>query len=679
MAIKRGTFYIILLALLLLPLASAEVVVNTQPQSIYNLGDIATLKVTFKPVQTVSGNFQMDLVCGGAQVNFYKNGGAFAAGKEYAFDSSLILIKEIIGDNKGTCNIKAYLGSDFAVTNDFLISNVIQVNSTLPKTEFSPGEAFTMKGTAIKENGNSSNGYIEVSLIDGNDTISTQKGTVNKGAFSVNFVLPEDLKSGNYILRTTAYEEDAAGTITNTGYADTPVFIKQVPTTLELVFEQQENQTENQFMPGTTLSVKAVLHDQTGVGISTDTFITIKNSKNKIVTQTELPTDEFFEFPIAYNEPPSSWKVVAVSNKLSSEVNFQILEKKSVDVAIVNNTVLITNTGNIPYNGTVTVKIGDNPLYVDVYLKVDESKRWLLSAPDGQYDIAINSDSGLISGTAVLTGDAVSIRGAADGIGSLVKFPSIWIFIIVILGLMTFIVFKRGYQKAFIGYITGKPRHSKMFMESGASIGSGAFGIAPKGKAEMVLSIKGDKQEVSMVTLKIKNMAWIKNTKEGTSASELIEKIIDFAESTKAATYENGDNIFFIFAPARTKTFNNETAALHAARKINEMLEHHNKMFKQKIDYGISLNMGEIIGKQEPDGFKFMGMGNFMNSSKKIASFANNNILMGEKITDKLKAMVKTERHEHEGTKVYSIKEIRDTEKHEKFLRGFMKRQGEGK
>jgi len=42
----------------------------------------------------------------------------------------------------------------------------------------------------------------------------------------------------------------------------------------------------------------------------------------------ELATDEFLEYPIKYNEAPGQWKVVAVSNKITSEANFKILEKE---------------------------------------------------------------------------------------------------------------------------------------------------------------------------------------------------------------------------------------------------------------------------------------------------------------------------------------------------------------
>jgi len=673
MEIKRGILLLLLSFALIFPLVSAAVIVNTQPVSVYNLGDIATIKVTFKPVQTISGNFQMDLVCPGTQVNFYRNGINVTAGNEKVIESSLVLQKEIIGENIGTCKIKAYLDSDFALTNDFLISNLITVNSTLPKTDFVPGENIIVKGNAIKENGKASNGYMEISLLDESITLATQKGTVNNGAFSTNITVPNNIKSGNYVLKVLAYEEDLSGETTNNGFLDLGIFVKQVPTSLEIVFERPGKGIDVEIEPGTNLRVKAVLHDQTGISIPSLVFLTIKNSNNKIMEQAELSTDEFLEFPIAYNEAPKEWKVVAVSNKLTSESMFKILEKESAEIKIENKTVLITNIGNIPYNKTVLVRVGSQSLNIDVYLKVDESQRWFLTAPDGEYDVSVVSNGQSISSSVALTGKVIDIRKASAGLGSLTKFPAVWIFILAVLGIMTFIVFKRGYQKAFIGYITGMQRR-KSVAEDVALVSN------PKGKAEMVLSIKGDKQEVSMIALKVKNMAWIKNTKEGSSATETIEKAIDIAEDHKAATYEAGDFVFFIFAPARTKTFRNEEAALKSAQKIKEMLAHHNKMFKQKVDFGISLNVGEIIAKQDHDtgAFRFMGMGNLMAASKKIASLAENDIFMSEKMNDKTRTFVKTEKHKRDGVDVYFVKEIKDHEKHEKFLRGFMKRQGEG-
>ena len=144
--------------------------------------------------------------------------------------------------------------------------------------------------------------------------------------------------------------------------------------------------------PGTTLKVKAILHDQTGDLIDSNAIITLKKAKNEIVQQTEIATNEYLEYDLSYNEPPSNWTVVGVSNMLSSEAVFYILENKEVSVDFINGTVLITNVGNVLYNDSVVVKIGESNLNFDVYLDVDDSKRYELSAPNGEYEIEVITD-----------------------------------------------------------------------------------------------------------------------------------------------------------------------------------------------------------------------------------------------------------------------------------------------
>ena len=676
MIIKRGFSLLALLALFVLPLASAEIVITQQPGDVYNLGDIATIKVTFRPAQAVTGNFQMDLLCGANTINFYKNGMSVPAGDERVIESSLILQRDVIGENKGTCSIRAYFSSDSTVTEDFLISDRIEVNATLSKTELSPGESILIKGKAVKENGKAANGYVDVLITEGNSTIESRKGTVNNGDFTTNITIPEGLKSGNYILKISVYEEDLSAQLTNNGFQNQGIFVKQVPTSLEIVFENSGENVGIEVLPGEALRVKAVLHDQTGVSIGTVVFLTIKNSKNKIMEQKELPTDEFLEFPIAYNEAPSSWKVVAVSNKLTSESSFTIPEKESAEIKIENKTVFIANTGNVPYNKTIIVKVGNQSLSIDVYLSVGSSQRWLLTAPDGEYDVSVSSTSGeeiLSSSGVALTGNAIDIRKASAGLGSLTKFPAVWIFIIAVLGIMTFIVFKRGYQKAFIGYITGLHGRRNTIADDLS------FVSGPKGKAEVVLSIKGDKQEASLLTLKIKNMAWIKNTKEG-NAAEIIDKAIEIAEGHKAATYEAGDNIFFIFAPARTKTFRNEKPAIDLAQKMSGIISSYNKLAKEKILAGISVNYGTIVADSQTQSntLKFMSLGTLMNGAKKLSSLADEEILLSDKIRSKLGGEIKTQKKEISGTTAYIIREMRDDEKSKEFIRKFMDRMDRG-
>lgn len=659
----RSLLIILMLTLFLFPLISAEIIIN-QPEEIYNLGDVISIPVTMVASRDTLGSLNINLVCEGEEVNYKIGIPPLSSNEQYKTDIYIPLIKNEIKELKGICKVEISLGKDYALTNEFRISDLILLKTDFQVLEFDPGENLLIEGEATRENNKPINGFIELSIVEGNTSILSHLETISNSFFLINASLPKDIKAGALLLKLNAYEVDPNGETTNKGFLNQNIKINQVPTSLEIVFESEGVE------PGTNLIVKAVLHDQTGEKIPSISTIIIKNENDKTMEQTEIATDEFFEFPILYNEAPSKWKVIMTSNELTSESLFIILEKESIDIEIINRTLTITNTGNVLYDKKALIKIGDETLNIDIYLEVDKSQKYIITAPDGKYEVEVTAGDSVVSAEVVLTGKTIDVKKAPGTIGSLVKYPFVWIFMILILGFVVFIVFKKGSKKTFIGYLSPKtkkkPGKSKFVpLVKGSLVNS-------RNKAELSLSIKGDKQNVSVIALNIKNLKEIQSKKgnmEGT-----LQKTVGIAEENKAATYESYNTLFFILAPTKTRTFKNEKIALEIAHKIKEILTHHNKMFKQKINFGISLNYGTIVAKQEQESLKFMSLGTLISVAKKISSLANEDILLSEKMNDTLGSHVKTTKQEKSGIDVYSIKEIRNVEEHKKFIRNFLDR-----
>ena len=666
---KRGIIILIFIICIssFISAGVVDIIFTQQIKSTYNLGDTIPIPVTIKTSSDINGLFQIDLICNGTVINFYKNGVNLVSGTEKTFDSSLVLIRGIIGDTKGTCKIKAILGMDYALSNEFKISDSLSITGSLTKKEFAPKESVSVTGKVIRETGENSNGFIDASLLTDNINQNiTQLGTVNLGIFSVNLSLPSDLKAGNYILRLRAFEKNSDGIITNNGFADYNISIRQVPTNLEIMIDNKY------VMPGSSAKVKAILHDQTGEPINAVVFITIKDQNNKILEQREIQTNEFLEYPIRTNEPPAEWKVFAVSNQLTAEDGFQIKVNENVDIQVVNKTILITNIGNVPYNRTVLVKVGETSLNIPVMLSLGKSKKYVLSAPDGEYKVDVKTENGdEISNVISLTGGAIDVREISGGHYTILA----WILMILILGFVAFTIFRKIYKKPFVGKKMNF-NFKKKDSEEMPVLGANSI-TRPANKGELSLSIKGEKQEASVICLKVKNLRDMKSGRG--SPAESIRKSMDLAEENKAVSYENQDYLFFIFAPTKTRTFKNEKTALEIAKKIQDILTEHNKRFNQKVEFGISLNYGTIVAKLENGIFKFMTLGTLITSAKKIASLSKGEVLIGEKMNDLLRLNIRTEKHVRDGVSVFSVKEIkRENEEARKFIDRFMQRQGKG-
>ena len=668
----RSVITVLVLVIFFAQFASAEIIISQQPIEVYNLGDVLDTSITLTTSKGIYDYLQISLICNNYEAILPKEEISLIANSELIIEKSVFLINKFIGLAVGTCQIKVSLEDspqNFLFSNEFEISNSLDIESSIEKKDLEPGDSILINGNATKKNGKPVTGFVNFTLmLPDLSEYGSYQGTIIRGDFSINIPIPNDAKAGNYFIKVEAYEEDPLGETTNTGITGHDIFIKQVPTSLEILFENQEVE------PGTDLKVKAILYDQTGEKINSSVIITVKDKNNKILEQIEISTGEFLEFLIAYNEPPAQWTIIGLSNRMSGESHFEIIEKQDVKVDIINNTLILKNIGNVFYNSSLMIKFGNETIKINLELEVDEVKKYSLKAPDGEYvlEIIVDEESKLTENVA-LTGRSISVKEISD-FGVLFETPIVWIFVILILGSVSYVLYRKGFKKTFFGRINFgkiKDKDKKIF-------GKKTTLINPKNKAELSLSIRGEKQNSSIVCLKLKNFEDIK--KEAESTKETFGKIISLIEENKAYAYENHDNLFFILAPAITRTFKNEMRAIEIAQKIEEILKKHNKLFKQKIDFGISISCGEIIVKKEKDALKFMSFGNFMADAKKISRISKGEIYLSKKFREKIISKVKTEKLEKSGVDVYTIKEIKKGRaEHKKFLEQFIKRLEEKK
>ena len=660
----KKALFILLFSLLILPVISAEIFIQEQPKPIYNLGDQLSISTKISATKEIYGFFQMHLICLNELPEFYKEYIFLKAGEEKTVSSSIFLFPGTIGSAEGLCKIKASLIDDYTTTNDFIISKLININLSADKKEFKPGQSAIINGQATKPSGSPVNGIVRLSLVSQNIELTD---TVQNGNFELNLSFPKNAPAGQQLVSLEVYERDSNGNKTNSGFIDYNVAVEQIPTSLEIFLENDKVE------PGTPVKIKAILHDQTGEKIQNNVIITIKNSKGKIIEQMEKVTDEFLEYEIKSDEAPLSLVVYAVSNKLTAERNFEILPKQAIKIEIVDKTLVLTNTGNIAYNKTLLLKVGDEAINIETNIPVGKTWKYAISAPDGEYQIElISNGESILSQNVALTGKVINIKETGGAL-ALVRRPYIWIFVIGIFGFVALMFFKEGYKRIFFGK---EPKTLKKERKIDVEHLDKAV-VSSKNRAELSLSIKGERQDISAICIKIKNLSEIKANKEHVPVT--LKHIIELAEEQKAVIYENGEYLFFFLVPVVTKTFKNEKPAIKLSLGIKEILSHHNKLFQQRIDFGISVNRGAIVAKKEKDALKFMSLGNLITLSKKIASFSNREVMLSQPINEKVMSEVKTELHKGKDFSAYSIKEIRDREENKHFLKDFIRRMESGR
>ena len=584
--------FLILLITNLLYLVSAEIIIGNVGQ-LYNLADPVSIPVTIKTSKDVNGFFTMSLICNGKEAEIYKEYVYLKSGEEKRMTPTLLLIQSLTGVAASNCKLKASFGDEYMMTPDFKLSNKITINLLSSEESYKPGGGILVQGDAVKENGDAVDGFVEITsnIIEGGakvinqDTNSTEivnketsqgltlKDTVNNGYFGINLSLPQNTKAGSYQINIRVYEKDLEGIETNNGIASQKITVEQVPTSLELILDAEE------IKPGSSVKIMTVLHDQTGDRIPSATSLTIKNGKDMIIEQKEShPTDEFYEYKTVYNDPPSEWKIIAETDKFSTQKTFKIKVNQEIKAEIVNKTLIITNIGNVPYNKTILIKIGNVTKPLELNLGVDETQKYKMNAPDGEYDVEVIEDGKTkVNGRVALTGNVISIKESTSSNSNMIKYPFVWFFMILILGFIAFMVVKKGYKKSFIG--KSRMDDKKKSFVPLSPIKKPVDMFIFENTAELSMSLKGNKQPVKLVCLKIKNASLAK-----AAAKEPLQRIMDKLKETKGVVYENGDYYFMIFAPEITRTFKTEISALNLAKYSKEMLDKYNQLARIKLD-----------------------------------------------------------------------------------------------
>ncbi len=645
--------------------ASAELQWNQQPNSLYNLGDV----VKTSPV--ISGNsFSAYLVCNDAQVMQFSTSFTDLPLVNYTIPLQFTLTPALQIGSPGICKIKAALDGINYFSSQFQISNVINVTVLSGDKEFKPGSQVSISGTAIKQNGQNIDGVANIN-ISGNSVLYQGSAPVNNGNFYFNLTIPPTAAAGQYLVKITSSESDSSGAQTNTGYTFFNIQIDQIPTTLNLV-------PINDFtdiMPGRTYYIQPILYDQTGQEINSSVSFTVRNSNGEIMDQKNATTGQMFSIPVSYDDVSGAWSIFAESDGLTAQAAFKVLKNSAISASLINTTLLVTNKGNVPYDDSIYVKVGNQTIAFNVSLDVGQSQKYVLKAPDGNYQIEVSSSDGnsLYSGRVLLTGNAVNVQQATQGVVSFIQYPVVWIALILILVFAIFFLFRKVRKGKFMKKINMN-RNFKLrdgiLISNGETVSNRGRMVKSRNIAEFSSSIQGEKQTSSIVCLDIKNFEDIRNGKGG--VNETMNRLKYLADESNAVVYENGTFFFFIFAPIKTSEFNNELNAIETAQKIRKILEDHNRLMKQKIDFGISVNYGNIIAKHGINGLKFMSLGSLISVAKRLAAVSNGEVALSKEIRDRVATDVKTDKRFAGDLEFYPLTEIRNREKSEKFIKEFM-------
>jgi len=674
--------FVVLLGIFLVQFASAEILFSSMKDK-YSLGDTLTATVTVSPTVTNEDYLQFYLNCGeNSSSDFYKQFLIIPMGEKKDISVDLLLTPRVVGSSIGECSVNAVYGVDSVTSGKFRITNGLTVSLNLDKKSFAPSEEFVLSGNVKRETLDLSDGFVEVT--DGKYV--NVKGVVEKGVFSLNVQFPEDTPAGAYNLVANSYEKDSRGFITNTGNASTGLIIVQVPRRVGIVLSNQE------IMPGDIIEFKGDIYDQTDLNMAGEITYTIKDKNDYVREQNITDVNSTKKFQTSKTEAPGIWTILISHENLTTSKILNILENSELEMSLVNDTLVLANVGNVPYNKSVSFKIGNNTVDRFVFLDLGQSKKVYLSAPDGNYDVFVDDGKSSVSGKGIsLTGDAIDVSEIKKGLlFQSENFIYVWGFILTILVLVAIIIYIRVRRNPFRVRRDFGSGGGGVMKQSDEEFKSSGMISRPKQFHEDIRAVTGEmvdtavptyvndgaKQEVGLVALAVKNYDSLLRRKSG--AINEIKRISDSVlGNSKIVNYSTDNYVIYLAAPTLTKTLKNAVSAVKVATRLERELNEYNKMHQDKIDFGISVHSGDIIAKKDGRKLKFTAMGNTVVLAKKIAHMANNGVYLSEKVHKMTMPEVRSKEADtgsYTGLRVYEVENVVDRDKNTKFLNDFKER-----
>ncbi len=659
-----------MLVIFALHLASASIAIS-QPNALYNLGDRISMEINIDSITT--GYLEVNLVCPETVENIYQDVPASTA-----ISITRELTPAFINNSHGECHLVTNYAEESVLSQNFQISNSIDVIVSNANLGYIAGEPINVKGTAYKNNGKlvgqEYKAYVEVIM---SEEIKV-KGEVKDSQFDVNFKAPENMKKGDYTLTVKVTEEDSRSNVLSSGQTSFAVTIKQIPSKIDIAMDRAS------INPGENVTLIPTLYNLAGEIETGKISFVVQDTSGNVVYDGLVDSNQKVILQTKTTNPAGTSKVIAKKDSISAERFFQINELKKVSAQIINKSMVITNIGNVPYSGTIEVTMNGEKTSKKVELELGESKMFQIEAPDGTYDIGI-SDSGLIlneNGVA-LTGSAITIKDTKNALNNIIfNYPIVWIFLIIIVAMFIWVYYKRYLEGRRFNSIPSQGFSGSRISETEKKRG-GIEVINPElinkkieekvfdsdiRRAEQLTVLHGLKQPVSIIAIKTKN---------GISgiSKQTMHSALESAYKKKAVSYSSGDYVLLIFSPLVTRTMANEETAIKTAIEIDNQLKEHNRKFRNDtISYGIGVNNGEIINKMAGKILQFTNISNTINLAKRIAEASNNDVLLSKHIHEKTMNNIKAEKAMAGSLEAFSIKRVVDKEKSEKFINEFMRR-----
>jgi len=377
-----------LMIFLILPMAFADISITTD-QFIYNLGNKIKASASVMQGNNFEGLFRLTLSCGNYKLQYFLTPISLEANfrtavsvPELAATQSMLGECTIAGDLVTNDNLVV----EEKVSNEFTVTDRLNVLPVRSEARALPGESIQIAGIINEAYGNNvlkASTKIELEIdsyiVDAVD-----------GKFDFTFEIPKNIKSGKHTIEISAYDPK-----NNVGSSSVELEITAVPNYLKTELSNDE------LSPGSTIDITASIYDQADELINDSLNLELTSPKGSNVFTKAVQSNEKIDYEFSQHAEPGLYVLTTTYKDLLTQDFINITSIREIKVKYENESVIIENIGNIPFEDELTffLESGSNkyPILKKINIEpgkiinIDLSKE----VPLGIYNIIFPQKEGL--------------------------------------------------------------------------------------------------------------------------------------------------------------------------------------------------------------------------------------------------------------------------------------------
>ena len=386
----KKSVLLFLLSLLIVPIAFADITIQTD-QNIYNIGNKIKASASVLQDNNFDGLFKLTISCGNYKLQYFLTPISLEADFRTAVN-----VPELAATDSmlGNCTITGDLvtNDNLAIeekeSNNFGITNQLVVLPVRTKVTAFPGDSILISGIVNEAFGNNVLKAATKIVLDDN---SYAVDAID-GKFNLTIELAKSIKSGNHEIEISASDSK-----NNVGDYRIGLEITAIPTYIKM------DLSNDKFLPGTKIEIVSSIYDQAGDLINDSLNLDLTSPKENNVFTKVVQSHDKLDYEFSQHAEPGLYELTSTYKNLFNKASINITAIRAVNIKYENETVVVENTGNVPFEDELTFFLENEAKKYPITKKISIDPGKIIDfdlskeVPLGIYNVTLPFKEGLIS------------------------------------------------------------------------------------------------------------------------------------------------------------------------------------------------------------------------------------------------------------------------------------------